>query len=393
MDLIYLNLLKLQAQNHNVTVVTLCRSNNERGHRDQLVGLCDEVIVVTPAHLNSLAWKIYRRLAYTVLSFLFWRPNCTFYGAPKELSDEIRRLTTENSFDLVEIHHSTSASLRQHVNCGACALYLYDVHFRAKGRLAATKKGLSRLAAKIETSKFHNFETHAIRKFDLLLMGQEQDKVVVENIVGPSVAVALMPNVIDTDEFRPDSKQKNAGRVAIFVGAMTHQPNVDAILYFFEAVWKNIAKRMPGVEWWIVGASPPKEITNLNGHFGVRVFANVPDVRPYFSDSSVYIAPLRIGSGVKVKIIEALALGKAIVATGIASEGMGLVAGRDIEVAELDKPFEEAVVRIFNDEALRVRLEQNGRRAAVELFGVQAGLKTLAEAFSKLPGGVPPKSW
>ena len=386
MDIIYLNLLKLQqAQNHCATVVVLIRTPEERRHVTDLASFCERLIVVTPRNVDSLLFKVYYRILYSFLSLLRWWPRCTFYGAPPELRREVQRLTAEHRFDLVEIHHSTSAALRDDVGKGPAALYLYDVHFRAKTRLAETKSGLSRLLAQMEVSKFRRFETRALRRFDLLMLGQEQDKTEVQKWVDDWAAVHLMPNVIDTDTVKPAVNGGMSALVAIFVGAMTHHANVDAVINFFNAGWLQVIDRVPGAEWWIVGASPPDKILALDGRMGVRVFADVPDIRPYIAKASVYVAPLRIGSGVKVKIMEALALGKAIVATPVAAEGMGLLPGRDLEVAEIDSFFADAVVRVFNDTTHRMMLEANARKAAIELFSVTAGAQALAVAYARFP--------
>jgi len=107
--------------------------------------------------------------------------------------------------------------------------------------------------------------------------------------------------------------------------------------------------------------------------------------RPYIVKTGVHVAPLRIGSDVKVNTMEALALGKAIVATPAADEGIGLLPGRDLEVAELDGFFADAIVRVFNDVTHRMMLEANARKAAVELFSVAASAQALAVAYARFP--------
>ena len=390
MDVIYLNLLKLQATEHKVTIVTLSRSGNEDRHLDDLAAYCDRVVLVKPRNVDSRLYKVWYRILYSLLSVVLWRPRCTFYGAPPELRAAIRGLVADAKFDLVEIHHSTSASLRRDVGRVPCALYLYDLHFRAKERLAATKHGIGKLLARLEASQFRRFETQVLQYFDLLLLGQHQDKAVVDRLAVDSRNVALMPNVIDTDIIVPHNTYQPASKIAVFVGAMTHHANVDAVLHFFRNAWKEIRSRVPDAEWWIVGGSPPPEIRSLHGTQGVTVHADVPDVRPYISAASVYIAPLRIGSGVKVKIMEALSLGKAIVATDIAAEGMGLTPGRDLEVADLDKPFADAVVRLWQDDRHRETLEHNARKAAVDLFGVSAGRCALTRIYAYLVDATTP---
>lgn len=377
MDLIYLNLLKLQAHDHDVTVVTLRRSDMDSRHIGELADHCRRLVFVEPRNATSLLSKVWRRLLYSLLSVLEWRPRCTFYGAPRELRQAVRRLLAAERFDLVEIHHSTSASLRDDVGTIPAALYLYDVHYRAKARAAAMKRGFGGFLAWLEVLQFRRFEKRAVARFDALLLGQEEDKAEVVRLARPGALVALMPNVIDTDVVRPASAAPPKPRTAVFVGAMTHQANVDAIMHFHRHVWNDVRARVPDAAWSIVGAHPPPEIVALDGHHGVRVHANVPDVKPYIAEAAVYIAPLRIGSGVKVKVMEALAMGKAIVATGVAAEGMGLQSGENIHVAELDAPFRDAVIRLWTDDAYRLALQRNARDFAVAAFSFAAGRHAL----------------
>jgi glycosyltransferase involved in cell wall biosynthesis len=377
MDLLYLNLLKLQARDHDVTVLTLRRSDIESQHIEELADHCRRVVFVEPRNATRLLSKVWRRLLYSLLSVLQWRPRCTFYGAPRELQEAVRRLVAAEHFDLVEIHHSTSASLRDDIGNIPAALYLYDVHYRAKARSVATKRGFAALFAWLGVLQFRRFEKRAVTRFDALLLGQEEDKAEVVRLARPGALVALMPNVIDTDVVRPTSGPPPKARTAVFIGAMTHQANVDAIMYFHRHVWNDVRARVPDAAWSIVGAQPPPEIAALDGHNGVRLYANVPDVKPYIAEAAVYIAPLRIGSGVKVKVMEALAMGKAIVATGVAAEGMGLRSGENIQVAELDAPFRDAIIHLWSNDAYRLALQNNARSFAVEAFSFEAGRQTL----------------
>jgi len=384
MDVIYLNLLRLQAQNHRVTVVTLQRSAADKAHAGDLEAVCHRSVMVSPGNAAHFAVKLWRRLLYSFLSVVRWQPRCTFYGAPRELAKEVARLLATEHFDLVEIHHSTSASLQDVVRNRPTALYLYDVHYRAKARAAATNRGFARLVARLGVSQFRRFERRAMRRFKALLLGQEEDRAEVARVAGPGAVVELMPNVIDTDLVRPGADDEIRPRSLVFVGAMTHQPNVDAILTFHRTIWPQLRAGFPDAQWAIVGAAPPPEIVALDGSEGVHVYANVPDVRPFIATAAVYVAPLRIGSGVKVKIMEALAMGKAIVATPVAAEGMGLEPGRDLIVADLGPTFSEAVAGLWHDAAARNTMQRHARKAAVARFSVNAGRETLDRVYDRL---------
>lgn len=384
MDVVYLNLLKVQSTAHSVTVVTVCRDACDVGGLEELRRHCAEAVVVTPRNVTSVLHKVYYRLLYSFLSIILWRPRCTFYGAPRELRDVVRRLVSERQFDLVEVHHSTSATLRDCFPYHRSMLYLYDLHFRARARLANTKRAFRRLTARIEQSMFLRFESRIMRKYDMLLFGQEEDLAAAMRLGIPQDRLALMPNVIDTRECAPSDVEPVVGNVLIFVGAMTHHANVDAILHFHKHVWPLVRSKVPDAEWWVVGASPTENITRLSGCDGIKVFADVPDVRPFIRKASVYVAPLRIGSGVKVKIMEAMSLGKAIVASSTAAEGMGLRSDEDVIIADLDGPFAEAVVAVLSDAARRMRLQTNARESACRLFGLSAGQAALTHAYSKV---------
>ncbi len=392
MDVVYLNLLKVQAAAHTVTVVTVCRNKVEFGGADELAQHCSELHVVTPRNVNSLLHKAYYRLLYSVLSFVLWRPRCTFYGAPRELRDLVRRLLSEQQFDVVEVHHSTSATLRDCFPHHPAVLYLYDLHFRARARLAGTRRGIARVVARVQQSMFRHFESVMMLKYDLLLFGQDEDLAAAAALRIPADRLALMPNVIDTDKCAPSENESQADNAVVFVGAMTHHANIDAITHFQRQVWPLVRAKDPDAEWWIVGASPTEDIKRLSGCDGIHVFADVPDVRPFIHKASVYIAPLRIGSGVKVKIMEALSLGKAIVATGIAAEGMGLVPDRDLVVADLDRPFADAVAALLSGGTRRSRLGKNARDAACRLYSFDAGRKTLDRAYGRLVSETNPGS-
>ena len=266
---------------------------------------------------------------------------------------------------------------------------MYDVHFRASERRAATQTLLKRWLSGAEARRYLKLETRNMDAFDLILFGQEEDRTFLSTFVKDRNRLRLMPNVVDTDELTPRRGPGDGRKIAVFVGAMTHRANVDAILHFDKAIWPSIRQRVEGAEFWIVGARPPSEVMAINGREGIRVFADVPDVRPYIWDASVYVAPLRIGSGVKVKIMEALASGKAIVATDVAAEGMGLCNGIDLHVAGSDDEFADIVVQLFGDMSARAALEVQARNVAVERFSFSAGRRDLDRVYQE--SGVCPR--
>lgn len=383
MDVVYLNLLKTQALKHDVTVLSMRRGADEDAHLDAIRPYVSAVHLAGSAQ-RGLPEKVADRLRSGVLSNLLWRPASTFYDNSPAMARLVAEVSGKQKFDVVEVHHSPSAGLIHHAQGDHRLLYMYDVHFRSAARLAETKTGIDRLRARAEASRYRNFEPAIARAFDGVLFGQEEDERTLTPYLRQGMVTGLMPNIVDTDRLQPAADAGNA-RAVIFVGAMSHRANVDAIQHFQAELWDKVRERAGGeVELWLVGATPPPEILALDGQRGIRVHADVPDVRPFIDGAMVYVAPLRIGSGVKVKIMEALAMGKAIVASPVAAEGMGLADGTDLVVRELGDGFADAVAALLADGEARAALQVSARQTAIDRFGFARGATELDAIYARL---------
>lgn len=164
---------------------------------------------------------------------------------------------------------------------------------------------------------------------------------------------------VDGDEAEPRGKEGEA--TVVFVGAMDYQANVDGVLWFAETVWPRIRQTFPNAGFTIVGSRPHVKIRRLGGSQGMRVTGFVPDVRPYLRSAVCVVAPLRLARGVQNKVLEAMAMGKAVVATPQALEGLEAVPDRDVLCAEEGEVFAGAVIQVMENRDKRRRLERNAR--------------------------------
>ena len=158
-----------------------------------------------------------------------------------------------------------------------------------------------------------------------------------------------------------DFAQEIAHRV-IFTGSMDYYPNIDAVLFFAEKCWPHIRLHVPGASWLIVGKDPPREVRDLAALAGVAVTGTVPDITSYLAQASVAIVPLQIGSGTRLKILEALAMQKAVVTTSQGCEGLSVVSGEHVIVADQAQEFAQAVVDLLQDAQKRKVLGCAGRK-------------------------------
>lgn len=154
----------------------------------------------------------------------------------------------------------------------------------------------------------------------------------------------------------------------VFTGKMDFRPNVDAVLWFVQEVLPLIRLDVPDALFWVVGKDPHRRLTALAGHPAVRLTGRVEDVRPYIASAAVYVVPLRIGGGTRLKVLEAMAMGKALVSTSLGCEGFDLMPGRDLLVADTPTDFAAAVVGLLGEPHRRERLGSSAFRFAAALY-------------------------
>ncbi len=172
--------------------------------------------------------------------------------------------------------------------------------------------------------------------------------------------VVVVENGVDPIHFTPVAREADADSL-IFVGAMHWRPNQDAVVHFVEEILPLIQRRRPGVRFTVVGQNPPPHVLRLGARPGVEIVGRVEDVRPYVRSAAVYVVPLRIGGGTRLKILEALAMGKAVVSTAVGAEGLAVTPGENILLADRPQAFADSVERLLADPSLGVRLGTSGR--------------------------------
>jgi len=161
---------------------------------------------------------------------------------------------------------------------------------------------------------------------------------------------------------------------------MDWYPNEDGIVDFVANTWPSIRRELPEAELEVVGRNPSARLRTLDGREGVRVSGTVPDVRPYVEAAELYIVPLRIGGGTRLKILEALAMGKAVISTTIGAEGLPLTDGVHFVAANSSEEFARAALALLRDPARRSELGRAGR----ELVEQHHSWPRVAEQFEEL---------
>src|SRR5436309_6838110 len=183
----------------------------------------------------------------------------------------------------------------------------------------------------------------------------------------PAAEICSIPTGVDTAFFVPNGSRETPASL-VFVGSMDWYPNEDAILHFIRATLPGIRRHAPQASLTVVGRNPTPRLRMAAADAGVRVTGTVEDVRPYLSEAAVVVVPLRVGGGTRLKIFEALAMGKAVVATGVGAEGLPLVSGMHFLRGDAPEDFARAVVSLFEDPDRRKALGAAGRRLVEKEF-------------------------
>lgn len=185
----------------------------------------------------------------------------------------------------------------------------------------------------------------------------------------PEAAFTVVSNGVDTDAFRPRVSEPDDTEAGIvFVGGCTWFPNRDALEYFASDILPSVRRLRPEVEVTWVGRAEEEVRRTYRVDHGIEMTGYVDDIRPYVRDAACYVVPIRVGGGTRLKILDAWALGKAVVSTSQGCEGLEAVDGRNILIRDSASGFTEAVNRVLEDADLRARLGAEGRRTAEEVY-------------------------
>src|SRR5205085_1562666 len=174
-----------------------------------------------------------------------------------------------------------------------------------------------------------------------------------------------------------DTPGFEARRDLVFVGGFRHAPNIDAVRWLATEILPRLLARLPGLQLHVIGSEAPSQVLALAGTPGLQLHGAVDALEPLLDACRISVAPLRFGAGVKGKVNQALARGLPVVATRIAAEGMHLLDGEDVLLADDTESFVEAVLRLHSDSALWQRLREGGYANTRKWFSPEAARATL----------------
>ena len=280
-------------------------------------------------------------------------------GYHRSIRNRVRDFCTRERIDLVYVD---LLAMTQYVDRRPGVTAIVDLHdsltLLCRRLLSAERDWRGRLSTYLGLVGIQRLERSLAQTYDLAITNSTVDEQVIQEL-SAKLRTLTITNGVDMEYFSPDSTLPEADKI-VFTGVMDYAPNEDAALYFGKEVFPLVKAQRPQAQFWIVGSNPSATIRGLAQAAGIHVTGSVEDVRPHVRSAAVFVSPLRVGSGVKNKILAAMAMGKATVATPLSIDGLDLADEREVLLAQEPRSFAEKVLHLLADEGERRRLGANG---------------------------------
>ena len=263
----------------------------------------------------------------------------------------------------------------------------HNIESELLGRMAATESSrLRRSYNRWEHVRYRAFEDHVWSAMDGCATTSERDAQAVRERC-PGLAVTVVPNGVDPGEFAPTGTPVTPDSV-VFTGLLRYRPNVDGITWFLDEVWPVVRAQRPTARLTIVGDGPEDLLATLRRP-GVTVTGWVTDVKPYLDAAAVAVVPLRMGGGTRLKVVEAMSMGKAIVSTSLGSEGLDVTSGEHLELVDEPRAFADAVVSLLGDADRGRRLGVAARALVEDRYSWTRSARTLEGLLEQVAAPAP----
>lgn len=351
------NVLKHLSYKHSISFVSFIQSSEETKHIEKIQDFCRDISTV----------KFNKTRAYSncILSSLSGEPFQVAYWHSPGMQKTVDNLIEKNSFNLIHVQFFRMAQYVISYIDKPKILDSGDCFWLNLTRRSKLDRSLAWPLLKLEASKVRLYETQIAKWFNHITMVSPLDmQCLLSN--DSSLPISVVPMGVDVDYYQPSSSNYQTN--LLFTGTIRYFPNKDAVLYFYKHIFPLVKEAIPDVKFYVVGNYPPKSVIKLAENNDIIVTGRVEDVRPYFDRSAVFVCPLRSGSGMQTKILEAMAMGVPVVTTSIGATALEAVDGRDIIVADDVKTFSEKIIELIKNRDFRNYIAKNARKLVEEKY-------------------------
>lgn len=375
-------LIKHLSKRHDIFLVSF-RLTRKENRYDDLSKYCRNIELVE----HFLDDMPYTKRVFLALKNIFSiKPFVVDLARSKEMARIIKDTILKVNPDVIYVD---SYAMLQYVPGNICCFKVLsppDAEAEVARNISKQERNLiKKLFFVIEYIKIKYYEIKNYKKVNLCIVKSDYDKKILKSYL-PSVNVHAIPNGVDVEYFNPqvvyniNKELFNRDKYIVFFGDMSWAVNVQAVLFFYNNIFPLIRKKYPTIKFYIVGRKPSPEIKNLQKDPNVVVTGAVDDVRPYIACSAVVIAPMISGGGIKNKVLQAMAMGKAVITTSVGARGIRAEHLKEIIVADNPEDFASYIIKLLENPKLRKKIGYRARK----LIEMEYTWDRVAEKFETL---------
>ena len=350
------NILRRLTKDHEITLISNVEYSKDSPYLPEMGQFCREFVPVPWKETPKYSARFFFLLALRMFSPY---PVNVLNDYSRRLRQTLEETSRKQPFEAAVCDFVQSALIFQNINHLRTVLFQHNVESQIMTRhVERTTNPAMKLFWRLQRKKMLWFEKKACRRFDAVIAVSEQDKTTFESLYGLD-NVRTIPTGVDVDFFAPDSETPVKANSISFCGSMDWLPNEDAMIFFIREVLPLIKEKKPDVSLTIIGRNPSPNLKNLlKTQEDVVLTGWVEDTRPYIAESQVVIVPIRIGGGTRMKIYEAMSMGKAVVSTPVGAEGLPVLNGENIVIEDDPSGFATAVLQLMDAPEIRRGIEK-----------------------------------
>jgi len=375
------------SRHFRITLAALAHSDPDASAAPELQECCEKVITGRAGGNLGLLRGAISLCAGNSVTEGYFRDR----GLLRTLLEEAR----QEPFDIVFAYSSCTLPYALAVPARARVMDIVDVDSAKWAGYAQAARWPKSVLYRMEARGVGALERQAVETCDAVLLVSEAES---RALGVRSDKVFAVENGVDTEYFKPTQAAAAGPPSLVFTGTMDYRPNVDGVCWFVREVWPGLKREVPDLVFTIVGRDPSRTVRKLAEVPGVRVTGAVRDVRPHLTAATAAVVPLRIARGIQNKILEAMAMGRAVVASPQAIEGLDVNVGEEVLRAESPDEWIAAVRGLLSDGGRRERLGQAARKRVVSDYSWASRMMPLVLLCTALAGasepahGAPPQS-
>ncbi len=380
------NLLRGLSSRHAITCFSFAPDEAARAALEPLREFCRLEVVIGPSR---------RSLARRALSTLFTpRPDMALRNASPAYGAALAKLLRSRSFDIVHAASIEMAGYGLQARRSGAALIIDEFNAEYVLQRRAALNDLRRWHqprallgggySLLQWLKLASYERRLLAAGDALLAVSEEDRRALRRL-SPAGRIAIVPNGVDCAYFQPQPSVASATRDLVFTGTLDFRPNIDAVLWFAREVLPLVRAARPDARFVVVGRNPAPAVRALHNGRSIMVLGEVPDVRPAIAAAAAYVVPMRIGGGVRLKLLEALAMQVPTVSTRMGAQGVdGLEQSRQLLLADQPAAFARALLSLLDQPAWARRLGSQGRALVQAHYDWQVIVPWLEQLYAEV---------